>query len=841
MLTAGWELSRGVIGEDHPPADPGAWTPAAAPGTVAGALSPPLPAGGYDAEDWWFRLRFAACPPADGVQAVLGFDGLATIADVYLNQQHVLHSESMFEAHELNVTTSLRAENELLICCRALAPRLRVRRKPRARWRTRVVAEGNLRFHRTAVAGRAPGFAPGPEIVGPWRPVWLEMRRGAAVEGLRVRARLVDGEGVVTVDGRLAAIGSAPLPTRLTLRIEGPGTRTERPVALGLDGDGARLQGAAAVTDPSLWWPHTHGEPVLYRVALVAGDQVLRSLKVGFRTLRSAADLEADGPDLQINGQRVFARGAVWMPPSLTAPHLSEVELRRRLTLLVDAGMNMVRLPGIGLYESARFHDLCDELGILVWQDFMFANLDYPESDEAFMAQVADEAQALLAALGHRPSLAVLCGGSEVAQQVAMLGLDPALADGPLYGELLPGVVARAGVDAPYIPSAPWGGARPFQTDRGVANYYGVGGYLRPLTDVRQADVRFAAECLALANVPDEEALTALEVPGGLSVTHPGWKAGVPRDAGTGWDFEDVSDHYLQSIYGEEPVALRRHDQDRYLELSRAVSGVLMAEVFGIWRAAGSRCRGGLVLWAGDLVPGAGWGLLDHRGLPKLALGHLRRALAPIAVWSTDEGLNGMLAHLANDGPEPVAARLRIALYADGVRPVGGARLDLTLEPHSVVAHDVEQLLGHFADVSWAYRFGPPVADVVVLTLEHDGPQGTVEPLSQHFRFPAGRPAARLDADELGLVAAIERTPDGAPQVALGGRRLLHGVRVEIPGWVADDDGFCVEPGGTRRLTLRATGGGDPGAGPIAGSISALNLRDRVTIREPRPDQSTSG
>jgi beta-mannosidase len=98
-------------------------------------------------------------------------------------------------------------------------------------------------------------------------------------------------------------------------------------------------------------------------------------------------------------------------------------------------------------------------------------------------------------------------------------------------------------------------------------------------------------------------------------------------------------------------VALRSIDPERYLELSRSVSGEVMAELFGEWRRTDSPCGGALVLWLKDLVAGAGWGVLDHRGEPNAANHHLRRALAPVAVWSTDEGLGGIVAHVANDGP----------------------------------------------------------------------------------------------------------------------------------------------------------------------------------------------
>ena len=110
---------------------------------------------------------------------------------------------------------------------------------------------------------------------------------------------------------------------------------------------------------------------------------------------------------------------------------------------------------------------------------------------------------------------------------------------------------------------------------------------------------------------------------------HPDWKRGVQRDAGTGWDigagwdFDDVRDHYLATLYRVDPVQLRRSEHARYLELSRAATGEVMADVMGEWRRGGSGCHGALVLWLKDMLPGAGLGVVDHRGLPKVAYHHL--------------------------------------------------------------------------------------------------------------------------------------------------------------------------------------------------------------------------
>ncbi len=521
--------------------------------------------------------------------------------------------------------------------------------------------------------------------------------------------------------------------------------------------------------------------------------------------------------------------------------------------------MNMLRLPGTGAYETCAFHDLCDELGILVWQDFMFANLDYPIADEHFRASVTREATDVLTALGGRPSLAVLCGNSEVEQQAAMMGIDATVARGELFGELLPELVRASSVDALYIPSAPYGGDLPFRPDRGIGTYYAVGCYRLPLEDVRRAGVRFAAECLAFSHVPGEEAIEEIlpSAPARLAGHHPLWKAGVPRENEADWDFEDIRDHYLRLLFGIDAVDLRHVEGARYLELSRMLTGEILAEVFGEWRRAGSRSGGGLVLWLHDLLPGAGWGLVDHRGRPKLAYHHLARALAPVAVWSTDENLGGVVAHVANDGPAPLSASLRVALYREGEQRVEQARVPVELAPHSQGEWNVEAVIGHFIDAAWAYKFGPPAQDAIVVTLARDADEDESEGegangdaneiraakpsagadgddarrgasiISQAFRFPAGRPLEREPLDRLGLVAEAEALADGNVRLAISSRRLAYGVEIHAPGFMPSDDGFSIEPGGERVVLLRPH---KPNAAFTAGKLTAVNLQGRVSI-----------
>ncbi|HEV7752419.1 MAG TPA: hypothetical protein VGO71_12810 [Baekduia sp.] len=771
-----------------------------------------------DERDCVFTLEFSAVAATAGEEVALAFDGIATSYEVRLNGVPIATGSSMFAGFEVDVGAVLRGgANVLEIRCRALRDVLaEAPRRPRQRWRTKIVADGALRFVRTAVIGRAPGFAPGPPMVGPWRPVWLVRRRGVAVQDVALRPRLEGDDGVLAVRGALRAVGgSDALPRRAEVAVG------EHRAALAIAPDGA-VHGELRLPRVERWWPHTHGAPVLHDVTLILdGDAEVGLGRTGFRALTPGPghDVDRDGLALAVNGVPVFARGAVWTP-------VAEGALRATLTTMRDGGMNLVRVPGIGVYEDAAFHDLCDELGLLVWQDFMFANLDYPIADEAFRTAVEAEARAALAQVAGRPSLAVLCGNSEVEQQAAMFGVDPALGRGELFGELLPRLAREAGAEVPYVPSAPCGGALPFHPGGGVANYFGVGGYRRPLDDARRAELRFASECLAFANLPDGPVADG---------------AGVVRDVGADWDFADVRDHYLGEVYGIDAAALRDADRERYLALGRQVTGEVMAATFGEWRRAASPTAGAIVLWLRDLAPGAGWGVLDHRGAPKVAFSHLRRALAPRAVWIVGEGLNGLDVHVANDGPEPLEAELHVALLAGGAHAIAEANTTVTIPPHATACHDAEAILGRFADASYAYRFGPPAHDTVVATLRTTA--GTT--LAQAIHFPTGPPleptaftlTANLKGSDPFMQSHCEKGSDpfvqggcekgdGSLAVSLATDRLAWGVRISAPGFVPADDAFDLVPGADRTVVLYPVGD----AVWAGGTVTALNLIGEAPI-----------
>jgi beta-mannosidase len=804
LVGARWECAYTAPGAVAEPAglDAGelTWLPAQVPGTGAGALREAgldyLPAyANPDDYDWWFRCELAAAPPG---RYLLNCAGLATVADAWLGDEPVLHSETMFTPVERTLELGP-AATKLSFRFSALTPLLAARR-PRAAWKTRLMRSPGLRWWRTTLIGRMPGTSREAAPVGPWRGVSLIpeqlrlTRRG-------VTTRLEAGVGIVAID----------------LELTGPEPITDVVISVGsqsvsADVDGGRVTATLRIPDAALWWPAGYGPQPLYPVTVRVRDRELAVGQVGFRTI--GVDTSDGGWTLILNGTRVFARGALWNPPDPVSLQTDPARLRTLLTLARDAGLVMLRIPGTTVYPSSEFLDLCDELGLLVWQDLMIANLPPPD-DDGFRQTLTAELRFLFGELAGRPSPAVICGGSEVEQQAAMMGLSAERIEAAL-GILVrdvPALVDELLPATPYAISSPTGGYPPFRPDAGTTHYFGVGAYLRPLDDARRAGVRFASECLAFSNPPEHE--TVEEIFGGAHVAGHGplWKAGVPRDAGTPWDFEDVSQHYVGELYGVDPHRLRFTEPERALDLERAAVAEAIGATLAEWRRPGSTCSGALILSFNDMIAGAGWGLIDSLGRPKSVWYAVRRVCAPIAVFITDEGLGGLAIHVCNDTGAALAAALEVELFAGGEVSVGGGTQQLELAAHSALSVDTEQVLGGFRDVAWSYRFGAAPHDVVVATLRSaDGVA-----LSRAIHLPTGR--GRAVEPELGLTATFSGDDENGWAVEVTTRRFAQAVHLQIPGWLPQDSWFDLAPGSSRRIRLTRTGGpGDP-----QGEVAALN------------------
>ncbi|WP_205519716.1 glycoside hydrolase family 2 protein [Pyxidicoccus caerfyrddinensis] len=824
-LETGWQavaVEPGAV--DHPSrlAERAlAWLPALVPGTAASLLRaagpfdldrpPPL-----DTRDWWYRTD-VSLPPAEGGAVFLRFDGLATLAEVWLDDEPVLRSDNMFLAHSVDVTRWAGGTRRLALRFRSLAAALQERRA-RPRWKTRLVDAPHLRWFRTTLLGHIPGWCPPVPPVGPWRPVSVEHHVGLSVEQADLRSSVVGEGGSVTVDLRVRAWS----PVRgATVRV-GEGSA---PLVCEAAGEGVwRLHGEARLDSVERWWPHTHGEPRLYPVqvdvTLEGGASVsLDAGRVGFRTVElSTAD---GGFALSINGVPVFCRGACWTPLDVVSLGGTEKDYAEALDLARSAGMNILRVGGTMVYEDDRFYEACDARGILVWQDFMFANMDYPAEDAAFSANVRREAEQFLSRVQGSPSLTVLCGNSEAEQQAAMMGMAPAMWTGPLFEKVLPEAGTALRPDVPYWRSSPSGGAMPFHTRTGVTHYYGVGAYLRPMEDARRAGVRFASECLAFANVPEDATIERMLADGEAPAHHPKWKARVPRDPAAGWDFEDVRDHYVGVLFGVEPARLRYSDMARYLALGRVTSGEVMAATLAEFRRPGSTCHGALVWFFRDLWPGAGWGVVDSTGLPKAAYYGVKRASGSVLLSLSDEGLDGLDLNVTNDSGTALDAELEVAFYRDGEVVVARGRAPAIVPARGSVRLSAEAMAGHFMDSTYAYRFGPPGHELAVASLFE---RGSGRLLQRAFHFAHAAMAARRG--DVGLEAVAFPGADGSHTVRLRAKRFVQAASFETPGHVPEDNYFHLAPGDERTVVLRPR----PSARAFRGFVHALNAATPVRI-----------
>ncbi len=792
------------------------WNRAQVPGTVAQALAASNawtlddPTSLHH-RDYWYKCTFASSTVPAGEARTLHFEGLATLAEVWLNGKRILESDNMFHAHDVEVAKLLQGENHLYILFRALNPVLATK-KAKPRWKPRMFETSNLRFYRTTLLGHMPGWCPSVHAIGPWRDIWLEEHLGhMRVLTADVRPALEGGNGRVRARIKVENLPSGGIGWLQVGDVKG----TLEQVG------GGYLEGQVDLPHAKTWWPHTHGEPVLYPIEARIADATVNLGRTGFRTV--TLDQESGNFGLKVNGVPVFARGACWTTPDIVSLGSSRIDCDVPLRLAREAGMNMLRVGGTFVYESDDFFDLCDELGLMVWHDFMFANLDYPAADAAWLRSVVTEAEQFADRSQLAPSLALFCGGSEVEQQAAMMGLPREAWSSPLFREVLPSVTQKIRPDVPYWPNSPSGGPLPFQANRGATHYYGVGAYLRPLDDARRAEVKFASECLAFANIPEQSTLSELLLKSEMPFHHPRWKERVPRDLGATWDFDDVRDHYLKTLFKVDPAELRYTDLARYMACSRVVTGEVMSHVFSEWRSSSTPTNGGLVWFYRDLWPGAGWGVVDAKGIPKAAWHYLKRVFAPVTVLVTDEGLNGLRIHVINERSEALSADVRLVHYRHGETPIHSAKCRLKVAGPGRVELWGAELSEHFYDATYAYRFGPPAHDVTVVSLYNVGGSAPIK-LAEACHFPQGHNLPTRG--NLGLEARVVSTR-GVYQLSLKTKRFAQSVHIDDDNFRPADDYFHLAPGSSRLIPLTPL---KPGVEPD-GEVHALNLHTPVRFR----------
>ena len=644
--------------------DDSGWIPVDVPGDVhttliaAGRLPDPfydrneLECEWIEHREWWYRLTFQGPrqPLQDGERLQIVFDGLDTFVAIWLNGVALGSHKNMFRAAVFDVTAMLRTnvDNTVALCFdRPLAHCGDLLDAPGATWMPPRAGMRKAQF------GYGWDWGPRLPTVGIWREVELQRRKLAALTGVRFATLELDAESAralvkVTVEAEHFA-GEGPFEAHIILRAPG-GTSgspvvAERIIPLVRAADGLRAVAHVSVDRPQLWWTHDLGDPALYLldVNLLHGSLVLDTItdEVGIRTLVLDQTPDQDEPGTRffrfvLNGVPLFARGADWIPADSFVGAITPDRYATLLALARDGNNNMLRVWGGGIYEHEAFYDECDRLGILVWQDFMFACAAYPE-DEAMQAEVAAEARYQIKRLRCHPCLALWCGNNE--NQWIYAGQhwqDPAVrVPGHLYyNQTLPQAVAELDGHTPYWPGSPYGGNDYNSMEEGDRHNWDVwhGGRPRrfgeqPRSDHTPAGVSYLHYAEDMGRFISEfgmHAAPALEtlrrcVPSSMLYHHSDSIDHHNKD-----NPKDKGDNLMATTTG-----LPR-DLDEYVDFSMIAQAEGLKLGVEHFRRRFPHCSGTLVWQLNDCWPVLSWSVLDYYGFCKAGYYYLKRAYAPV-------------------------------------------------------------------------------------------------------------------------------------------------------------------------------------------------------------------
>ncbi|WP_105968700.1 glycoside hydrolase family 2 protein [Streptomyces geranii] len=619
-LTEGWTVRH-----------EGGRLPATVPGCVhtdllaAGVVPDPF-IGRNEAEvawvgrrEWTYETNLDASSTHE--QTDLVFDGLDTAAEILLDGQLLGRVRNMHRSYRFDVTgmsgrltvrfASAYAEAE--------AVRERLGERPGA------YAEPYQYIRKMACSF---GWDWGPTLVtaGIWRPVRLEQWSTARIARVRPEVT-VDELGVGHVE--LAVdVERTRVEAGLTLeaRVSGVSGGGELRALGTVDGTSGVVR--LEVPDVELWWPRGYGEQALYEVELTLrhGEVPLDGWRrrVGFRTVRldMSADAHGTGFTLVVNGERLFARGVNWIPDDVFPSRITRERYRERLAQAADAGVDLVRVWGGGIYESEDFYDACDESGLLVWQDFPFACAAYPE-EQPLRGEVEAEARENVVRLMPHPSLVLWNGNNENLWGFKDWGWERRLA-GESWGEgyylgVLPRVVAELDPTRPYTAGSPWSGSwerHPNDPAHGTHHSWEVWNR-RDYADYRLEVPRFVAEFGWQA--PPAYATLRRALPGeALAADSPGMLHHQKAEDGNGKLERGLGHHF----------ALPEGDFDRWHYLTQVNQARAVSAGIEHWRSHWPVCAGTIVWQLNDCWPVTSWAAVDGDGREKPLWHELRRLYA---------------------------------------------------------------------------------------------------------------------------------------------------------------------------------------------------------------------
>ena len=565
---------------------------------------------------------------------VLRCEGLDTIATLYINEDPVGLADNMHRIWEYDIKDKLRV-GENTIRVRFASPTQYIKERY-----AKSVADGSsdamVGFPHIRKAHCMFGWDWGPRLpdAGIWRDISI---LGIDVARIRdVQVLQYHGENKVTleVNTHVTEItGTAPVSVIVT-------------APCGKSWTAAGEKAVLEIEEPRLWWPAGLGEQPLYTVSVKLGDLDAWQRRIGLRTMTVTRKKDQWGESFShcVNGVDVFAMGADYIPEDNLLPRVNPERTRRLLEDARAANMNCVRIWGGGYYPDDFFYDICDELGLLVWQDFMFACAVY-NLTEAFEENITAEFVDNVRRLRHHPSLALWCGNNEMEDFVdkgEWVACHRQKADYiKMYEYIIPKVLKAEDPQAFYWPASPSSGGsfdNPQDPNRGDVHYWMVWHGLLPFTDYRNHLFRYVSE-FGFQSFPCMETIESFTAPEDRNVFSYVMEKHQRNASANGRIVSYLSQMYL---YPREMTNL--------VYASQLLQAQAMQYGVEHWRRNRGRCMGAVVWQLNDCWPVASWASIDYYGRWKALQYYEKRFFAPVLISCHEEGI---LSQNTNVNAEP--------------------------------------------------------------------------------------------------------------------------------------------------------------------------------------------
>ncbi|HYW69916.1 MAG TPA: glycoside hydrolase family 2 protein [Pyrinomonadaceae bacterium] len=614
--------------------------------------------------DWEYQTQFAVTAGTlarDNLELV--FEGLDTYAEVFLNDRLILKADNMFRTWRVDVKAALK-EGDNTLRVRFRSPINEVL-PVMAQIKYQLPASNDQGEKTSPYTRKAPyqyGWDWGPRFVtsGIWRPVSLEVWDRARVDNVQIITTRVAADAAslnANVDVEASTGGRAVV---ILKNLNDRKVVAQKEVDLAKGANQVSLD--FNIQHPQLWWPNGLGAHPLYGFqaqVIVDGASIdQKNTRVGIRTLELRQTPDASGKTFAffINNVPVFAKGANWIPADSFPTRITKAKYRQLVGSARDANMNMLRVWGGGIYESDDFYEACDEMGIMLWQEFMFACSMYPANSE-FLDNVRHEAVDNVIRLRNHPSIVVWCGNNEIETAWLHWGWKKDLPAGlwddykKIFHGVLQQVVAAYDPTRPYRPSSPSANLEedPEAQRIGDTHYWQVWHAALPFSEYEKQRPRFMSE-YGFQSFPQIETVKTYTLPNERDIQSPIMLAHQRHPRGN-----QLIREYM----------LREYPEPKDFESFLYVSQVLQAE--GIRTGAEHlrrimpRNMGSLYWQIDDCWPVASWSSIDYYGRWKALQYYARHFYANLLISPHEE--DGRLKfYVVSDETKPTAATMRISV-----------------------------------------------------------------------------------------------------------------------------------------------------------------------------------